>query len=117
MNVVQTVFASLLASICVGAAFRDFRRDQRVVTIVARLGIGDDRLPLFGAVKVLCAVGVVVGIWSSAVAWASGGALVLYFVLALAAHVRVRDRFARMVPAFLLLVAAITHVLAAVAAA
>ena len=103
MNVVGVALGAVLVLACVVTAVADVGRHPAVAGQMAHLGIDPGRAPLLGLAKTAAAAGVITGVWSQSVAIASGGLLVVYFAGAVAAHVRVRDRFAKLAPALGLL--------------
>ena len=78
--------------------------------ILDRLGVPDDIRPVFPIVKAAAAVGLLSVTRFPALARLTTAMLTLYFVLAVGAHIRVRDKVVNTLPAvaFLALVAAMT---------
>ena len=91
----MTWFASSLAVFtavaCLFTAVADLRRDPRALETTRRLGIPDDRLRVLAAVKILAAAGLAAGLVVDRVLVLVSACLVLYFAIAVTAHVRVRD--------------------------
>jgi uncharacterized membrane protein YkgB len=69
-----------------------------------------------GVVKVVLAIGLLVGMVSEATAFVAGVALTFYFLFALVAHVRVRDTTANTAPALVCLVVSALYLLTTIAA-
>lgn len=115
MNVVGIVLGAVLVLASVVTAVADIARHPRITEQMTHLGIDPRRTPLLGLLKIAAAAGVVVGVWSQSVAIVSGCLLVVYFSGAVAAHVRVRDAFARLAPALGLLWVAILFTLSSMA--
>ncbi|GAA4447178.1 hypothetical protein GCM10023170_028250 [Phytohabitans houttuyneae] len=72
-----------------------------VVATYTRVGVPEDRLNLLAG-----AAGLVVGLFLTPVGIAAAAALVVYFALAIAAHLRARDAANTPMPALYLLLAA-----------
>ena len=89
-----SVLAVVLAVCCLGAAAGDFMALASIVAIMDRLGMPRRMIPVAGAVKTLGAVGVVIGLWVRPIGLAANSGLVVYFCIAVALHLRVRDSFA-----------------------
>lgn len=82
--------AVIAASMNIWAASEDFRRTDRVTENVARAEIPPSWLFPLGALKFAGAVGLVVGIFLPLIGLAAAVGLVLFFVCAVFAHLRVR---------------------------
>lgn len=78
--------------------------------ILDRLGVPEDIRPVFPIVKGAAAVGLLSVTWFPALARLTTAMLTLYFILAVGAHIRVRDKVVNTLPAasFLALFAAMT---------
>lgn len=102
MNVIGVAFGAVLLLACVVTAVADITRHPAVTEQLHHLGIAPGLGPWLGASKIALAAGVVAGVWSRTVAVVVGVLVVVYFAGAIAAHVRVRDRFGRLAPALVL---------------
>ncbi len=116
MNIVALVLAVLLVVICLATSLADFRSDPRALAVTDRLEIPRSAVPSLGVVKVVLAVGLLVGIVSGVIAFVAGVALTFYFLFALVAHVRVKDTTANTAPAFVCLVLSALYLLTTIAA-
>lgn len=111
------VVVTLLAVLANGyAAAVDFLPTDRAVANAVRVGASRAWLRPLGVVKAAGAVGLLVGLAVPAIGVAAAVGLVLYFVCALVAHVRVRWYSTIPIPAVFLLLAAGALVLLPVAA-
>lgn len=115
MNVIGIALGAVLVLACIVTSVADLGRHPTVVKQMEHLGIDPRTAPVLGAVKIALAAGVIAGVWSQALAIASGALLVVYFVGAVAAHVRIRDRFPGLAPALGLLWVASLFTLASMA--
>jgi uncharacterized membrane protein YfcA len=116
VNIVAIVLAVFLVIICLVTALSDFRLDPRALAVTDRLEIPRPAVRTLGVVKVVLAIGSLVGIASDATAFVAGVALTFYFLFAMVAHVRVRDTTANTVPAFVCLVLSALYLLTTIAA-
>jgi hypothetical protein len=92
MNNPYLVITIVAAALAVLAAVQKLRRDPRVVHVMQDVvGVPLKYLPLLAACLFAGAVGLVLGIWWRPVGIAAGVGLVVYFVGAVVAHLRVRD--------------------------
>lgn len=66
-------------------------RAPRIVRLMAAVGVPAERLPLLGALQIAGTVGLVAVIWLPPLAIAASIGLVLYFIGAIAAHIRAHD--------------------------
>ncbi|MBM3638169.1 MAG: hypothetical protein FJW98_01900 [Actinobacteria bacterium] len=116
VNIVALVLAVLLVVICLATAVADFRSDPRALEVTDRLAIPRSAVRSLGVIKVVLAIGLLVGMATGAVAFVAGVALTFYFLFAVVAHVRVKDTLANTVPAFVCLVLSALYLLTTVAA-
>ena len=99
---VTILFAAMVAFSAVGK----IRRDPKVVHVIQEVvGVPLQFFPLLAACELAGALGLVLGIWSGWVGVAAGIGLVIYFVGAVVAHLRVGD-VKGMGPAVFMLMAA-----------
>ena len=109
-----SVLAVLLAVGCVCAAVGDFMALSTIVAIMDRLRVPRRMIPVAGTVKTLGAAGVVIGLWVRPIGLAANVGLVVYFCIAVALHLRVRDSVAETAPALGMLALSIAALVAAV---
>jgi hypothetical protein len=87
----------LLAALLVFAAVRKLSHRPEVVATYTRVGVPEERLDLLAWILLAGATGLIAGILWPPIGVAAGIGLVVYFLLAIAAHVRADD--ARNLPA------------------
>ena len=82
----------LLAAMASFSGVAKIRRDPRIVRVIHDVvGVPLRYFPLLAACELAGALGLVLGIWWSPLGLAAGIGLVLYFVGAVASHVRAGD--------------------------
>ena len=91
MVVANVVVVVLLVLVCVASGAADLTRQPQVVATVTRVGFPEHLVPGLGAIKLIGAAGLLVGLGVTVVGVAAAGGLTAYFVAAMAAHVRVGD--------------------------
>ena len=92
MHIAFLVITILFAAMVVFSGVGKIRRDPRQVkTIHEVVGIPLQYFPLLAACEFAGGLGLIVGIWLSAVGVAAGIGLVIYFVGAVVSHLRVGD--------------------------
>lgn len=115
MNNIANALTLLLLAVLVPTAVLDIMRNPRVLATTSRLGIPEEKVPVLGGIKILAAMGLLVGTDYVRLGQLTGACLVLYFAAAVLTHVRVRDGVRNTAPAFVMLVACGLQVLASVA--
>jgi DoxX-like family len=87
-----TVAVSALLSILMSyAAVRKLSHRPEVVATYARVGVPEERLDLLAATLLAGAAGLLVGLAWAPLGVAAGAAVVAYFLVAIAAHIRSGD--------------------------
>jgi len=97
------VIATLVLNAAAGAA--DFLRARFVLANSTELGVSEGWLPLLGALKAAGAVGLLVGFLWVPVGFAAALGLTLFFIGAMAVHVRARVLYNLAFPGFYLALA------------
>lgn len=85
------VISVLLAALLVFAAVRKLSHRPEVVASYTRVGVPEDRLDQLAWILLAGAAGLVAGLFWPPVGVAAGIGLVVYFLLAIVAHVRADD--------------------------
>ncbi len=112
MKIALDIVAGVLALAALGSAVGKLRRAPAVVEALAGVGVTPQQLPVLAAVEIAGALGLLVGIWSKPLGVAASIGFTLYFLGAVASHVRVRAKMNELVaPALLALLAVVTVVL------
>lgn len=106
MFIAYVILAALMSAVLLSSAAAKFTRPKRLVTQMSTLAIPYSLLPFLGAVQIAGAVGLIAGSWWAPMGIAAAVGVTLYFLGAVAAHLRVKD-FPGIPPAAALAVAAV----------
>ena len=90
MGITHSVLSIALALVCVLAAAAEFTSQPAVADTMDRLG-ATRIIPVAVAAKMLAAIGLLVGLALPQVGIAAAWGLTAFFVLAIGAHLRVKD--------------------------
>jgi hypothetical protein len=91
MFLATVIVSSLLAALLAFAAVRKLSHDREVVAGYTRVGVPEDRLNALASLLLVGAAGLLAGLFWAPLGIAAAVALVLYFAMAIAAHLRVDD--------------------------
>ncbi len=91
MSAITPVVTVLLAVVLAAAAMRKLTHREDVVAGYARVGVPEERLNRLAFVLLLGAAGLLLGLAWTPIGIAAAGGVVVYFALAIAAHVRLDD--------------------------
>jgi uncharacterized membrane protein YphA (DoxX/SURF4 family) len=91
MSAGTIVVSLLLASALAYSAIRKLSHQPDVVATYTRVGVPEDRLNYLAVILLAAAVGVVAGLFWAPIAIAAAIGLIVYFAVAIAAHVRHHD--------------------------
>lgn len=92
MEIASLVITILLAAMVLFSGFGKLRNDPHIVKVIHEIvGVPMKYLPLLAACEIAGAAGLVLGIWWSPIGVAAGIGLLLYFLVAVLAHLRVGD--------------------------
>ena len=105
MSTASAVVSAILALMLTFAAARKLSHRSDVVASYARVGVPEDRLDLLAGILLAGAGGLALGLAWAPLGVAAGAALTLYFLLAVAAHIRAGDAANLPVPAVMLALA------------
>jgi uncharacterized membrane protein YphA (DoxX/SURF4 family) len=104
MNTMTTIMAVVLAAIAMVSAMGKLKKMPQVMESMTHVGVKLNQIPLLAYLEILGALGLLIGIAYPLLAFISAGALMLYFVGAVIAHLRVKDKFKDFGPALFLAV-------------
>ena len=85
------IVSILLAALLVYAAVRKLSHRPAVVATYTRVGVPEERLDQLAWILLAGAVGLIAGLFWPPIGVAAGAGLVVYFLLAIAAHLRAGD--------------------------
>jgi hypothetical protein len=91
MSTITAVVTVLLAAILAAAAIRKLTHRQDVVAAYAKVGVPEERLNHLAFTLLLGAAGLLLGLAWTPLGVAAAGGVILYFALAIVAHVRHDD--------------------------
>jgi hypothetical protein len=91
MFAATVALSALLALLMSYAAIRKLSHRPEVVATYTRVGVPEERLDLLAATLLAGAAGLLLGLLWAPLGVAAGAAIVLYFLVAIAAHIRSRD--------------------------
>ena len=91
MSTITAVVIVLLAAILAAAAIRKLTHREDVVASYTKVGVPEERLNQLAMILLLGAAGLLLGLAWTPIGIASAAGVVVYFVLAIAAHVRHGD--------------------------
>jgi DoxX-like family len=91
MFVASAIVSLVLAAALAFAAIRKFSHRPEVVRSYNRVGVPEERLNLLALILLAAAAGLVVGLWWAPLGIAAAVGAIVYFALALAAHIRASD--------------------------
>jgi DoxX-like family len=91
MFAATVVLSALLALLMSYAAVRKLSHRPEVVATYTRVGVPEERLDLLAATLLAGAAGLLLGLVWAPLGVAAGAAIVLYFLVAIAAHIRSGD--------------------------
>ncbi len=111
MTAVLIIVAGLLGLAATGSAFAKFTKKEDVIKSVTHVGVKNEYIPLLAILEVLGALGLLAGIHSKPLGVAAATGLALYFLGAVAAHLRVKDKVKDFAPALVLFLVAVGTVL------
>lgn len=92
MFIAAAIVSSLLAAALIMSARAKLVKDERIVTGMAKVGVPHEKLWLLAIAELAGGVGLIVGLfwWPIGIAAAIG--VILYFIGAVAFHVRAHDK-------------------------
>jgi DoxX-like protein len=85
------IVSILLAALLVFTAVRKLSHRPDVVATYTRVGVPEERLDQLAWILLAGAAGLIAGLFWPPIGVAAGIGLVVYFLLAIAAHIRARD--------------------------
>jgi DoxX-like family len=89
--IAAAVVSSLLAAALAYTAIRKLGHRPDVVQSYVRVGVREERLNLLAYLLLAGAAGLIGGLFFAPLGLAAAGALIVYFVVAIAAHIRADD--------------------------
>jgi hypothetical protein len=103
MNTVHVVLSIVLALMCLTSALADFRGIPQILQTMERLRMPIRIVPALGVAKAAAAGGLILGLAVDRLGTFTALCLTAYFVLAVGAHLRVKDALTETIPALVML--------------
>ncbi|MBU6347385.1 MAG: DoxX family protein [Actinomycetales bacterium] len=100
MKTLTYVLLGLLVLISTFSAIGKLRKDPRAIEPLTQVGVKANQVPVLAALELAAAAGLLIGLKLHPLALAAATGLSLYFIGAVIAHLRVKDKFAAFAPAF-----------------
>ncbi|NEW55583.1 DoxX family protein [Nocardia cyriacigeorgica] len=91
MTIASIVLTSLLAAVLIISAALKLSHRPEVVAQYERVGVPKERLDYLAAILLAGAAGLIVGLFWSPLGIAAAVGVVIYFALAIVAHIHARD--------------------------
>jgi hypothetical protein len=92
MFIALVIASIVLAVMCAGSAAMKLKRDERsVAAISGTVGVPLRLFPVLAALELAGAAGILIGLWLEPLGIAAAIGLVVYFLCAVIAHLRVND--------------------------
>jgi DoxX-like protein len=113
MFAAAAIVSSLLAALLAFSAIRKLSHRPEVVATYTRVGVPEGKLDYLALILLAGAAGLVVGLFWGPLGVAAAAGLVVYFLLAIAAHIRAGDAVHLATPAVIELMAVAALVLRA----
>jgi len=91
MFLAYVIVAALISAVLLASAGAKFTRPKRLVDQMSTVGLPFTMLPFLGVAQIAGAGGLIAGLWWGALGIAAAVGLTLYFIGAVATHLRVGD--------------------------
>lgn len=91
MFIAYAVVGGLLALVLAASATLTLQRNDQIVANMQKVQVPDSWLPRLAALKAAGAIGLVAGLWVTPLGIAAAVGVTLYFIGAVASHLRVKD--------------------------
>mgnify|MGYP000217798713 CR=1 FL=1 len=99
MKIALTIFGALLVFAAIGSAIAKLKKVPDVMASMASVGVKPHQVPLLAWLEIAGGIGLVLGIWNKNLGLLSSFALALYFLGAIGAHVKAKNKIADAGPA------------------
>lgn len=103
MIVVYLVVSITLAIIVLASAAAKLTRSPRVMDTLVKVGVKPSQVWLLAACEIAGGIGLLIGVWLPVIGIAAAVGIVLYFLGAVVAHLRVGDRRSPEAPVILVI--------------
>lgn len=112
MRIAMIIFSSLLTLAVFASGAMKLRKSPQVIEGMTHVGVKESQVPLLGLIEIAGGAGLLIGFATVTLGRLAAAGLVLYFLGAMIAHLRIKDSVKIFAPAaFLLIVSVVTFVL------
>ena len=115
MKIAMIIVSSFLTVAALASASAKLRKVPAVVEGMTHVGVEENQIPLLALLEIAGGVGLLIGFATSLLGRLAAAGLVLYFLGAVVAHLRVKDRVKVFAPAALLFVVSVATLILEVA--
>jgi uncharacterized membrane protein YbjE (DUF340 family) len=91
MFVATATVSALLAALLAFTAVRKLSHREEVVASYTRVGVPEDKLDHLAVILLAAAAGLILGLFWAPIGVAAAAGLIVYFIVAIAAHIRADD--------------------------
>ena len=106
MFIAYVVVASLLALVLIGSGRAKLVRDEKITEGMHQIGVPASWFPRLSALEFAGALGLITGIFYRPLGIAASAGIILYFIGAIATHLRAKDTKGLPMPAVLMVAGA-----------
>jgi uncharacterized membrane protein YphA (DoxX/SURF4 family) len=111
MKTAVIICGALLTFFGLFSASGKFSKIENTMKAMEHVGVKPAQIKILAILETLGALGIIVGIWSKPLGIAAASGMTLYFIGAVVAHLRIKDKLKDYAPAlFIFIVAALTLV-------
>jgi len=107
MTIALAVLAVLLTFASIGSGVAKLLKVESVMTSMESVGVKPQQVPLLAVLEIAGGLGLVVGIWVPALGTLAAVCLALYFLGAVASHLRAKHGAAEFAPALVIFLIAV----------
>ena len=107
MKIALIIVSSLLAVVVVASASAKLRKVPAVIETMDHVGVDSAQVPRLALLEIAGGAGLLIGLANALIGRLAAAGLVLYFLGAVSAHLRVKDRVQEMAPAVVLFLVAV----------
>jgi uncharacterized membrane protein YphA (DoxX/SURF4 family) len=112
MRIAMIIVSSLLTLAVFASGAMKLRKSPQVIEGMTHVGVKESQVPLLGVIEIAGGAGLLIGFATVTLGQLAAAGLVLYFLGAVIAHLRIKDSVKIFAPAaFLLVVSIVTFVL------
>lgn len=92
MNIALIIFGGLLTFAAIGSAISKLIKVPDVMAMMASVGVKPNQVPVLAVLEIAGGLGIIAGIWIAPLGLAATIGLALYFLGAVASHVRAKSK-------------------------